>query len=282
MPNRIIKESICTSDTLDQLSVEEERFFYRLLVQADDFGRFDGRAPVVLAGCFPLRAHEISLSKVEGWLQALADVDIIRFYYVDGRRYLQFTTWDKHQQKRAKHSKYPDPPADWEHVISDDIRRESSDSKCPREARSENTRSEKREAGRVRERAREDGTPSIHPDPHPAAAADPIMDDSVTPERYYEQTISVISPMAADLISQFLAKGLHPSAVKWGIREFSLSNGKTPKYLAQILDRLVRERLLTAEQAEAAQARDKPRGDPSEDLETRIARIAREMEVASP
>lgn len=281
MPNRIIKESICTSDTLDQLSVEEERFFYRLLVQADDFGRFDGRAPVVLAGCFPLRAHEISLSKVEGWLQALADVDIIRFYYVDGRRYLQFTTWDKHQQKRAKHSKYPDPPADWEHVISDDIRRESSDSKCPREARSENTRSEKREAGRVRERAREDGTPSIHPDPHPAAA-DPIMDDSVTPERYYEQTISVISPMAVDIISQALAKGLHPSAVKWGIREFSLSNGKTPKYLARILDRLARDRLLTAEQAEAAQARDKPRGDPSEDLETRIARIAREMEVASP
>lgn len=44
MPNRMIKESICTSETLAQLTPEEERLFYRLLVNADDFGRFDGRA----------------------------------------------------------------------------------------------------------------------------------------------------------------------------------------------------------------------------------------------
>jgi len=71
VPNRIIKESICTSDTLDQLSPEEERLFYRLLVQADDFGRFDGRPAVVLAACFPLKVHEITLDQVESWLQRL-------------------------------------------------------------------------------------------------------------------------------------------------------------------------------------------------------------------
>lgn len=38
MPNRIIKESICTSDTLASLSAEAERLFYRLMVQCDDFG----------------------------------------------------------------------------------------------------------------------------------------------------------------------------------------------------------------------------------------------------
>lgn len=111
MPNRVIKESICTSDTLAQLSAEEERLFYRLIVQADDWGRFDGRAAVVLAACFPLQVHEITANQVEAWLQRLAEVGLIRFYFVDGRRYLYFVTWDKHQQRRAKYSKYPHPPA---------------------------------------------------------------------------------------------------------------------------------------------------------------------------
>lgn len=39
MPNRILKESITTSETLDSLSAEEERLFYRLLVICDDYGR---------------------------------------------------------------------------------------------------------------------------------------------------------------------------------------------------------------------------------------------------
>src|SRR5690606_37583600 len=121
MPNRIIKESICTSDTIDRLTAEEERFFYRLMVQADDFGRFDGRAPVVLASTFPLRAHEIPIEQVEAWLDRLAEVDLIRFYHVEGRRYVYFTTWDKHQQKRAKHSKYPSPDADEGPPQSSDI-----------------------------------------------------------------------------------------------------------------------------------------------------------------
>src|SRR5690606_11058945 len=100
----------CTSDTIDLLSAEEERLFYRLLINADDFGRFDGRATVVLAACFPLRLHEISVDEVESWLQQLADVDLIRFYDTDGRRYLHFVTWNKHQRMRAKHRKYPAPP----------------------------------------------------------------------------------------------------------------------------------------------------------------------------
>lgn len=161
MPNRIIKESICTSDTIDQLTAEEERFFYRLLVQADDFGRFDGRAPVVLAGTFPLRAHEITIDQVEAWLQRLAEVDLIRFYHVNGRRYLYFTTWDRHQQKRAKHSKYPDPPADVGDMKSSDItcnHGNATDSTCPRETRNENTRIEKRD--KQTRRAREDDAPS--------------------------------------------------------------------------------------------------------------------------
>src|SRR5690606_8039078 len=109
--HRIIKESICTSDTLARLTAEEERLFYRLLVQVDDYGRFDGRTEIVLASCFPLLLHEISADKVEAWLQRLAEVGLITFYHVDGRRYLYVTKWSKHQTPpRANKSKYPAPP----------------------------------------------------------------------------------------------------------------------------------------------------------------------------
>lgn len=43
MPNRVIKESICYSDDLDQLTAFEETVFYRLIVRVDDNGRIDAR-----------------------------------------------------------------------------------------------------------------------------------------------------------------------------------------------------------------------------------------------
>jgi hypothetical protein len=43
MPNRNIKESILTSDTLDILTAEEERLFYRLIVICDDYGRTESK-----------------------------------------------------------------------------------------------------------------------------------------------------------------------------------------------------------------------------------------------
>lgn len=111
MPNRILKESICTSATLDALSAEEETFFYRLIVQCDDYGRMDGRAPVLRARCFPLRLDRVSDADVTAWLAALVRAGLVRLYEVDGRAYLEMVTFTKAQQVRARRSKYPDPPA---------------------------------------------------------------------------------------------------------------------------------------------------------------------------
>lgn len=110
MPNRILKESITTSDTIDALSAEEERFFCRLLVVADDFGRADARAAVLRAKCFPLKV-DLQLEAVEAWLAAICRAGLARTYHVDGRRYLEIVTWREHQNVRAKASKFPDPAA---------------------------------------------------------------------------------------------------------------------------------------------------------------------------
>lgn len=108
MPNRIIRESICTSDSVDQLSWFEEVLFYRLIVNCDDFGRFDGRAAVVKNRLFPLKDN-LTLKTVETALHGLANAGLVTLYMFEGKRFLCLPTWGKYQTQRAKVSKYPAP-----------------------------------------------------------------------------------------------------------------------------------------------------------------------------
>jgi len=121
MPNRIIKESVCTSENLNNLTCEEEVFFYRLLVNCDDYGRTDGRTQVIRARCYPLRLDKVKDKDIEKWLKSLIKENLIFMYQSNGQVYIQMKTWDKHQQIRAKRSKYPDPNTEETYLISDDI-----------------------------------------------------------------------------------------------------------------------------------------------------------------
>ena len=124
MPNRIIKESICCSDSIKPLSWFEEVFFYRLIVNADDYGRLDARAEMLQAKLFPLR-RDITDSTIVKALNALTAAGMVQTYEYDGRPLLQLTAWEQHQQIRAKRSKFPAPDNTCNQMISDDI-------KCPR------------------------------------------------------------------------------------------------------------------------------------------------------
>lgn len=131
MPNRIIKESICTSDSLAELSWFEQAVFFRLIVLADDFGIFDARPAIIRGRAFPL--HSVTDKQIIEALSKLETVDMIYLYTVGGKPYLQLKTWGDHQQIRATKSKYPKPEeAD---LQSNDINCNqmiSSDSKCSR------------------------------------------------------------------------------------------------------------------------------------------------------
>lgn len=65
MPNRILKESICTNEQIDGLTAFEETVFYRLIVICDDFGRFDGRISVLKGRMFPLRDDKLKTEALE-------------------------------------------------------------------------------------------------------------------------------------------------------------------------------------------------------------------------
>ena len=108
MPNRIIKESICTSDSVDQLTWFEECLFYRLIVSCDDFGRYDGRPAIIKNRLFPLKEF-LTVHEVADALSNLENAHLIEMYEHDGRPYLYLPTWENHQSIRAKKSKYPSP-----------------------------------------------------------------------------------------------------------------------------------------------------------------------------
>ena len=111
MPNRILKESVCTSPNIERLGWFEEVCFYRLIVQCDDFGRLDARPQLLRAKLFPLR-DDVTAAVVEGAMNTLEAIGLIERYTVGDRPYLQLATWARHQRVRTKRSRFPPPP--WE------------------------------------------------------------------------------------------------------------------------------------------------------------------------
>ena len=108
MPNRILKESICTSDSVDSLSWFEEVLFYRLIVNCDDYGRFDGRPAIIKNRLFPLK-ESLTAKAISKAVNTLVTAGLVVLYEFEGKPYLYLPTWNDHQNVRAKRSKYPSP-----------------------------------------------------------------------------------------------------------------------------------------------------------------------------
>ena len=107
MPNRIIKDSICTNEQIDRLTPFEETFFYRLIVNADDYGRMDGRPKILAARLFPLK--DIRSEQIEKALCSLTSAELVTLYNVGGKPFVRLCGWERNQSIRAKRSKYPGP-----------------------------------------------------------------------------------------------------------------------------------------------------------------------------
>ena len=121
MPNRIIKESICTSDSVDQLSWFEEVLFYRLIVNCDDYGRYDGRPAIIKNRLFPLK-NKLTEKAVRDAIASLVSANLVIYYVIGDKPFLQLKTWEEHQSIRAKKSKYPSPSdSACSHLKADEI-----------------------------------------------------------------------------------------------------------------------------------------------------------------
>jgi hypothetical protein len=108
MPNRIIKESIRESDSIDNLTPEAEVMFYRLITYADDYGRFKAHPRIINPAIFPLKSY--TDNQVIKWLDEIGNNNMVLFYKgTDSKLYGYFTNWHNYQQVRNKKSKHPEP-----------------------------------------------------------------------------------------------------------------------------------------------------------------------------
>lgn len=111
MPNRIIKESICESRELANVSFFAEDLYKRLITYADDYGRFNADAQIILARLYPREIGIVSVDDIEDALTELIGVGKISFYTSLPKKELYgcFPKWKEHQRVRESKKKCPDP-----------------------------------------------------------------------------------------------------------------------------------------------------------------------------
>ena len=111
MPNRILYSELLQSKKLAACTPEEDRLYYRLILAADDFGRFYGEPDVVAAACFPRQLGLITVEEVETWLKGLDAHGLIELYQDSGDAYLQIVNSMQRVRDTAV-SKFPPNPAE--------------------------------------------------------------------------------------------------------------------------------------------------------------------------
>ena len=111
MPNRILKESICESRGLSEVSFFAEDLYKRLITYADDYGRFNADYQIILARLYPREIGIVSIDDIEDAMTELVGVGKIAFYTAQPRKELYgcFPQWSDHQRLRDSKTRFPAP-----------------------------------------------------------------------------------------------------------------------------------------------------------------------------
>lgn len=108
MPNRIIKDSIRTSKSVNTMTDFQFRLWTYLLTYVDDYGRGSADPELLKGFVFP-RRKGVTEATIEKALQDLANIGSILLYDVDGESYFCFPNWADHQRIQTKKSRFPSP-----------------------------------------------------------------------------------------------------------------------------------------------------------------------------
>jgi hypothetical protein len=107
MPSRIIREGWLESERINTLDAAAERFFLRLCLRADDYGRFHANTVLLKSSLFPL-SEDVRGTDIPRWLAACEKAGLVRCYEVEAKRFVEIHRFD--QRTRAQRSKFPEPP----------------------------------------------------------------------------------------------------------------------------------------------------------------------------
>jgi hypothetical protein len=114
MAERVLTETLISSESANNLSDAAERLFARILATptTDAWGRRDAALRKLRADCIPLL--DWSDTKLMQSLEELVREGMCELYCIDGRYYLRVCNWDLYQRAitrlRRGQSRFPDPP----------------------------------------------------------------------------------------------------------------------------------------------------------------------------
>ena len=131
MPDRVIRETILSSQSMARMSPEGERQLVRLWLTCDNHGRFEADPQLVRAKCFPRMLDIVTEEDVAAWLDEIQDAETVSFYEVDEKLYGFHPNWLRSNKLRTENSKYPNPP---QHLTHISMRKVMRDRHAAREA----------------------------------------------------------------------------------------------------------------------------------------------------
>ncbi len=106
--SRMIRKGFVDSDRVSDLaSWFDECVYHRLLLVADDYGLYDARPAYVRAQLFSTKLDKVREADVQRALLECERAGLIRFYEVDGKRYLEILRYG--QRSGRTQPKYPLP-----------------------------------------------------------------------------------------------------------------------------------------------------------------------------
>jgi len=112
MPNRVLRDGLIYSETVNAATEDGELLYVRVLLAADDFGLLEASPGFLKARCLPARGWDVA--RIKAALTDLFNVGLLRSYEAAGKPYAAVAKWD--QRRFAKHPKYPMPPWGVEHI----------------------------------------------------------------------------------------------------------------------------------------------------------------------
>ena len=104
MPNRMLRDWT-ESEKMNGVSATTERFFTRLIMKADDYGRFHADPQLLLTNLYPLCFKKMKQGEIKQALFECESRGLITIYDKKGRKYLQILEFRQRLDKAR--AKYP-------------------------------------------------------------------------------------------------------------------------------------------------------------------------------
>lgn len=112
MPNRILRDWT-DSEPVNALSWQAECLFIRLIMKADDYGRFHANPRLLKSLLFPLK-DGLRDADIARWIAECEKSGLLRVYTIGDKPFIEIGKFG--QRTRATKSRFPDPPENDSHM----------------------------------------------------------------------------------------------------------------------------------------------------------------------